>query len=69
MKVGKYLASQSDDKSLRIWKTVDWTQEAVVTEPFEECGGKFQSTLLCFCIINFLMNFRYNSCIATIVVS
>ncbi|KPJ19079.1 Protein HIRA-like [Papilio machaon] len=37
--VGKYLASQSDDKSLRVWKTADWAQETVITEPFEECGG------------------------------
>ena len=34
--VGKYLASQSDDRSLRVWRTLDWQQEAVVTEPFEE---------------------------------
>jgi len=34
--VGKYLASQSDDKSLRIWRTRDWQQEAVITEPFKE---------------------------------
>lgn len=39
LQVGKYLASQADDKSLRVWKTADWTQEAVITEPFEECGG------------------------------
>ncbi|KAH3894120.1 protein HIRA-like [Dreissena polymorpha] len=37
--VGKYVASQSDDKSLRIWRTRDWQQEAIVTEPFKECGG------------------------------
>lgn len=37
--VGKYLASQSDDKSLRVWKTADWAQEVIITEPFEECGG------------------------------
>ena len=36
---GKYVASQSDDKTVRIWKTADWKQETVVTEPFEECGG------------------------------
>ena len=33
---GKYVASQSDDKSVRIWKTSDWKEETVVTEPFEE---------------------------------
>lgn len=37
--VGKYLASQSDDKSLRVWRTSDWQQETVVTEPFTECSG------------------------------
>ncbi|XP_052798672.1 protein HIRA-like isoform X2 [Mya arenaria] len=37
--VGKYLASQSDDRSLRVWRTRDWQQEAIVTEPFKECGG------------------------------
>lgn len=33
---GKYIASQSDDKSVRVWKIDDWKQETVVTEPFEE---------------------------------
>ncbi|CAL1273718.1 unnamed protein product [Larinioides sclopetarius] len=37
--VGKYIASQSDDKTLRVWRTHDWQQEAVITEPFLECGG------------------------------
>ncbi|GIY07833.1 protein HIRA [Caerostris darwini] len=37
--VGKYIASQSDDKTLRVWRTHDWQQEAIVTEPFLECGG------------------------------
>ena len=27
---------QSDDKTLRIWRTRDWQQEAIVTEPFKE---------------------------------
>jgi protein HIRA/HIR1 len=34
--VGKYVASQSDDKTLRIWRTADWQQDAVISEPFEE---------------------------------
>ena len=34
--VGKYLASQSDDKTLRIWRTSDWKQEACISEPFKE---------------------------------
>ena len=37
--VGKYLASQSADKTLRVWRTSDWVEEASVSEPFEECGG------------------------------
>lgn len=37
--VGKYLASQSDDKTLRVWRTSDWQQESVVSEPFAECSG------------------------------
>ena len=34
--VGKYLSSQSDDRSLRIWRTVDWQQEAVIKKPFKD---------------------------------
>ena len=37
--VGKYLASQSADKTLRVWRTSDWVEEASISEPFEECGG------------------------------
>lgn len=33
--VGKYLASQSDDKTLRVWKTSDWTEESIITDPFK----------------------------------
>lgn len=36
---GRYLASQSDDKTLRVWRTSDWREEAIVKEPFKECGG------------------------------
>ena len=34
--VGKYLASQSDDKTVRIWRTTDWREESCVSEPFKE---------------------------------
>jgi protein HIRA/HIR1 len=34
--VGKYLSSQSDDRSVRIWRTGDWRQEAIITHPFEK---------------------------------
>ena len=37
--VGKYLASQSDDRTLKVWRTSDWQQESEVTEPFAECSG------------------------------
>lgn len=37
--VGKFLASQSDDRTLKIWRTSDFTCEATIKEPFEECGG------------------------------
>ena len=37
--VGKYLATQSDDKTLRIWRISDWKEEEVVKEPFKECGA------------------------------
>lgn len=37
--VGKFLASQSDDRSVKIWKTADWSCHSTITEPFEECGG------------------------------
>ena len=37
--VGKYLASQSDDKTLRVWRTSDWQQESCVSEPFADCSG------------------------------
>lgn len=37
--MGKYLASQSDDKTLRIWRTSDWAEEETVTDPFQECSA------------------------------
>ncbi len=37
--VGKYLASQSDDKTMRLWKTSDWSQETVIDAPFQESGA------------------------------
>lgn len=41
--VGKYIASQADDHSLKVWRTVDWQMEANITKPFNEvrsCGFK-----------------------------
>lgn len=37
--VGKFIASQSDDRTVRIWRTTDWTCQSTISEPFEECGG------------------------------
>lgn len=54
---GKYVASQSDDKSVRIWKTADWKEENVVTEPFEEVWLFFQKWIIMF-IINNLRHFE-----------
>lgn len=34
--VGKYIASQADDHSLKVWRTVDWQMEADITKPFNE---------------------------------
>ncbi|KAL1412113.1 HIR complex subunit [Vanrija albida] len=33
--VGNYLATQSDDKTVRIWNTDDWKEVQVVRKPFE----------------------------------
>lgn len=37
--IGKYLSSQSDDKSLKVWRTSDWKLETSITDPFVECGA------------------------------
>ena len=37
--IGKYLCSQSDDRTLRVWRTADWAPETEVTEPFRQTGG------------------------------
>lgn len=37
--IGKYLASQSDDKSIIVWRTHDWQREETITKPFDEAGG------------------------------
>ena len=34
--VGSYIATQSDDKTVKIWKTLDWKLEATISKPFEE---------------------------------
>ncbi|RXW22218.1 hypothetical protein EST38_g3631 [Candolleomyces aberdarensis] len=37
--VGEFLATQSDDKTVKIWRTTDWSLEAEVTKPFEDSPG------------------------------
>ena len=37
--VGEFLATQSDDRTVKIWKTTDWSLEAEVTKPFEDSPG------------------------------
>ena len=37
--VGVFFASQSDDKTLKIWRTLDWSQEKCIDEPFRQTGA------------------------------
>ena len=37
--VGEFLATQSDDRSVKIWRTTDWSLEAEITKPFEASPG------------------------------
>ena len=37
--VGEFLATQSDDRTVKIWKTSDWSIEAEVKKPFEDSPG------------------------------
>ena len=34
--VGEFLATQSDDRSVKIWRTTDWEEEAEVKKPFDK---------------------------------
>lgn len=43
--VGKYIASQADDHSLRVWRTVDWQMEANITKPFSEVNKSAPGSL------------------------
>lgn len=37
--VGEFLATQSDDRTVRIWRTTDWQLQETVTKPFEHSPG------------------------------
>ena len=37
--VGEFLATQSDDKTVKIWRTTDWGLEAEITKPFVDSPG------------------------------
>lgn len=34
---GQFLATQSDDRSVKVWRTTDWGVEANITDPFIDC--------------------------------
>lgn len=38
--VGKYIASQADDRSLKVWRTLDWQLETSITKPFDEVRAR-----------------------------
>ncbi|KAL3320424.1 hypothetical protein Ciccas_000905 [Cichlidogyrus casuarinus] len=40
--VGRFLASQSDDKTLRVWRVSDWTEEAKISQPFKNSKDQDQ---------------------------
>lgn len=39
--VGEFIATASDDRSVKIWRTADWGLEAEVEKPFEASPGTF----------------------------
>ena len=38
---GHFLATASDDRSLKIWRTSDWGLQASITDPFEDSPRAF----------------------------
>ena len=55
--VGKYIASQADDRSLKVWRTMDWQLETSITKPFDEV---FQNVWL-FMANSYQMNENHNN--------
>ena len=45
--VGEFIATQSDDRSVIIWRTTDWGMEAEIKKPFEKSPGTFFRRLRC----------------------
>ena len=39
--VGEFLATSSDDRTVKIWRTTDWGLEAEIKKPFEDSPGTF----------------------------
>lgn len=54
--VGKYLGSQSDDKTVRIWRTVDWSEEAVISKPFEQVIHSIALFLLLLFVLELMLH-------------
>lgn len=46
--VGTYLASQSDDHSVIVWRCEDWTMVERVTGPYARSKGSTYSLRLCW---------------------
>jgi protein HIRA/HIR1 len=52
--VGEFLATQSDDRTVKIWRTTDWQLEAEVSKPFEDSPGSTFFRRLRWPIFHFL---------------
>jgi protein HIRA/HIR1 len=39
--VGEYLATQIEDRSMKVWRTSDWKEEACIKTPFQSKQSSF----------------------------
>ena len=46
--IGKYLATQADDKSCIVWRVDDWSVVSKITEPYQSSMGATFSLRLCW---------------------